>query len=62
MMVGNSLKSDIVPAIEVGSWGIFVPHPLTSSLEHVEAPKNAPRFRQLERIGKLSQLLAEIDS
>ena len=61
MMVGNSLKSDIVPAIEVGSWGIFIPHPLTWALEHTDAPKDAPRFRQIERIGELSGLLAEID-
>jgi putative hydrolase of the HAD superfamily len=61
MMVGNSLKSDIVPAIEVGSWGIFIPHPLTWALEHVDAPKDAPRFRQIERIAELSTLLAEIE-
>jgi putative hydrolase of the HAD superfamily len=61
MMVGNSLKSDIVPAIEVGGWGIFIPHPLTWAMEHAEAPSAAPRFRQLERIGELSSLLAEID-
>jgi putative hydrolase of the HAD superfamily len=61
MMVGNSLKSDVVPAIEVGSWGIFIPHPLTWALEHTDAPKDAPRFRQIERIGDLSGLLAEID-
>lgn len=61
MMVGNSLKSDVVPAIEVGSWGIFIPHPLTWALEHMEAPTDAPRFRQIERIGELSDLLAEID-
>ena len=62
MMVGNSLKSDIVPAIEVGSWGVFIPHELTWSMEHADAPKDAPRFRQLERIDGLSGLLAEIDS
>jgi putative hydrolase of the HAD superfamily len=61
MMVGNSLKSDIVPAIAVGSWGTFVPHPLTWALEHTDAPKDAPRFRQIERIGELSGLLDEID-
>ena len=61
MMVGNSLKSDVVPAIEVGSWGIFIPHPLTWAHEHIEAPKDAPRFRQIERIGELPGLLAEID-
>ena len=61
MMVGNSLKSDVVPAIEVGSWGVFIPHPLTWVHEHMDAPKDAPRFRQIERIGELSGLLAEID-
>jgi len=61
MMVGNSLKSDIVPAIEVGSWGIFIPHPLTWALEHVDAPTHAPRFRQIERIGELPGLLTEIE-
>lgn len=62
MMVGNSLKSDIVPAIEIGSWGIFIPHPLTWALEHVDAPTQAARFRQIERIGELPNLLAEIES
>ena len=61
MMVGNSLKSDVVPAIEVGSWGIFIPHPLTWAHEHMDAPQDAPRFRRIERIGELSGLLAEID-
>ncbi|TIN10035.1 MAG: HAD family hydrolase, partial [Mesorhizobium sp.] len=32
MMVGNSLKSDVVPAIEAGSWGVHVPHELTWAL------------------------------
>ncbi|WP_119304823.1 HAD family hydrolase [Dongia deserti] len=62
VMVGNSLKSDVVPAIEAGGWGIFIPHPLTWALEHVEAPMHAPRFRQIERIGELPALLASIES
>jgi Predicted hydrolase (HAD superfamily) len=61
MMVGNSLKSDVVPAIEAGSWGTFIPHPLTWAAEHADPPKDAPRFRQLERIDALSDLLTEID-
>jgi putative hydrolase of the HAD superfamily len=60
MMVGNSLKSDIVPAIAAGAWGVFVPHALTWVLEHVEAPTAAPRFRQIEQLGDLHQVLAEI--
>ena len=29
MMVGNSLKSDVIPALDSGAWGIHVPHDLT---------------------------------
>jgi putative hydrolase of the HAD superfamily len=60
MMVGNSLKSDIVPAIAAGAWGIFVPHALTWVLEHVDAPTEAPRFRQIENLGELTGLLETI--
>ncbi|TPL94723.1 HAD family hydrolase [Mesorhizobium sp. B2-3-10] len=59
MMVGNSLKSDVVPAIEAGGWGVYVPHELTWVLEHVEAPVAEPRFRQ---ISDLSQLPALVES
>lgn len=60
MMVGNSLKSDIVPAIEAGSWGVYVPHDLTWVLEHVEEPTQAPRFRRLERLGQLAELIERL--
>lgn len=60
MMVGNSLKSDVVPAIEAGSWGVHVPHELTWSFEHVEPPVDAPRFRQIDNLGDLPDLLAQI--
>jgi putative hydrolase of the HAD superfamily len=60
MMIGNSLKSDVVPVIEAGGWGIYVPHDLTWVLEHVEAPVQAPRFRQIEHLGHLEKVLDEI--
>jgi len=60
MMVGNSLKSDVVPAIEAGSWGVYVPHDLTWSLEHVDEPADSPRFRRLAHLGELMRLVAEI--
>ena len=56
-MVGNSLRSDIVPAIEAGSFGIHVPHPLTWSYEHVEPPETAPRFRRIADLGALPDLV-----
>ena len=61
LMVGNSLKSDVVPAIEAGGWGTFIPHPLTWALEHAETPAEATRFRQIERIDELTRVLEELE-
>jgi len=60
LMVGNSLKSDVVPAIAAGSWGIYVPHELTWALEHAEAPVSQPRFRQIEHLGQLRDVLKSL--
>lgn len=60
VMVGNSLKSDVVPAIRAGSWGVHVPHELTWVLEHEDAPENDARFRRIEDLGKLPALLAQM--
>ena len=60
MMVGNSLKSDVVPAIAAGGWGVHVPHELTWVLEHVEAPEDGPRFRRVDHLGLLLPLIRQI--
>ena len=60
MMIGNSLKSDVVPALAAGAWGVFVPHELTWILEHVEKPADAPRFREIGTLGELGGLIDEI--
>lgn len=60
MMIGNSLKSDVVPAIEAGSWGVYVPHDLTWVLEHVDTPNANPRFRELAHLGELPDLLRRL--
>ncbi|MBZ9935165.1 HAD family hydrolase [Mesorhizobium sp. BR1-1-16] len=61
LMVGNSLKSDIAPAISAGGWGVYVPHPLTWSFEHVEPPTEDPRFRQIADLGELPDLVRSLD-
>ncbi|WP_020399714.1 HAD family hydrolase [Kordiimonas gwangyangensis] len=60
MMVGNSLKSDVLPAIEVGSWGVFIPHELTWVIEHAEKPEGEPRFKQIADLGQLPDLIASL--
>jgi putative hydrolase of the HAD superfamily len=61
MMVGNSLRSDIVPAIAAGSWAVYVPHPLTWVVEHDEEPVHAARYRQIDDLGELIPLVREIE-
>ena len=60
MMVGNSLKSDIVPAIAAGSWGVYIPHDLNWVLEHAEEPAESPRYRRLAHLGELTALIDEV--
>lgn len=61
MMIGNSLKSDVVPAIEAGGWGVYVPHELTWVLEHVEPPVGQPKFREVSAIHDVLPLVRAID-
>jgi len=57
LMVGNSLRSDVLPVLEAGGWGVHVPFELTWALEHAEAPTDHPRFRTLPDLGGLPALV-----
>jgi putative hydrolase of the HAD superfamily len=60
LMIGNSLKSDILPALDAGAYGAHVPHDLTWALEDADAPLGHDRFMRLDHIGKVPQLLARL--
>ena len=57
MMVGNSVRSDVAPAIRAGSWGVHIPHDVTWELEHEAPPIDKARFRQLPHMGELMALI-----
>ena len=57
MMVGNSLKSDVIPALQAGAWGIHVPHGMTWSLELAEPPTDHSRFHVIDSLGQLPWLV-----
>lgn len=46
-MVGNSPRSDILPAVAAGLRGVFVPNPHTWRLEHDELPDRHDRILHL---------------
>jgi putative hydrolase of the HAD superfamily len=49
-MIGNSLKSDIIPALAAGALGIFVPHAHETPLEKAEKPLDHPHFQECSTI------------
>jgi len=60
LMVGNSLKSDVVPALKSGAWGVYVPHEIEWAMEHDEEPDGDPRYRRIGHLGGLAAVTAEI--
>jgi putative hydrolase of the HAD superfamily len=49
-MIGNSVRSDILPVMALGGTGVHVPYPLLWELEHVEHDEH---FAELESITDL---------
>jgi len=60
MMVGNSLRSDVIPALEAGSWGVHVPHGLTWALEAADPPQGHGRFHALTSLADLPGLVESL--
>lgn len=60
MMVGNSLRSDVIPAIESGAWGVHVPHDLTWAYEEAEPPVTHRRFAQISALSDLPILIQQL--
>jgi putative hydrolase of the HAD superfamily len=52
-MVGNSVKSDILPILELGGHAVHIPYHFLWELEHAEHPPTSPRFGELKNINEL---------
>jgi putative hydrolase of the HAD superfamily len=60
LMVGNSLKSDILPVLTLGGTAAYVPYRLTWAAEHVEElPSADGRFFRLKTLRELPAVIAE---
>ena len=57
VMSGNSLKSDVNPAIRAGGWGVYVPHGLSWEIEHDTAPEGNPRYAEAVSLADLPGLI-----
>lgn len=51
-MIGNSLKSDVLPVLQIGGYGFHVPYHVTWAHEKVEHHVQHENFKELENISK----------
>ncbi|MCP9235703.1 HAD family hydrolase [Lewinella sp. JB7] len=58
MMVGNSVKSDVIPVLELGGHAVHVPFHTTWVHEEATFEADHPRFRRAETITDLLDYLA----
>jgi putative hydrolase of the HAD superfamily len=62
LMVGNSLRSDILPVLELGASAVLIPYDLTWVHEQAEKPpEGQPGFYQVEHLGLLPGLLQRLE-
>ena len=62
LMVGNSLRSDILPVLALGGVGVYVPSEILWSHEVVDnPPTDHPRYHELNRLADLPALIRQLD-
>ena len=60
VMAGDSMRSDVLPALAAGAWAAFVPTDNAWAHEVAEEPVGHPRFRRLARLAGLPDWIADI--
>jgi putative hydrolase of the HAD superfamily len=63
LMVGNSMRSDILPVVDLGGWAIYVPAALSWEHEDAEpAAELGSRFSQIETLADLPRRVRELEA
>jgi putative hydrolase of the HAD superfamily len=61
LMVGNSLRSDVLPVIEAGGWAVYIPAALSWSHEHADVPPRAKgRYFEIAAFDRLPDVIATL--
>ena len=56
-MVGNSLKSDVLPVLEIGGNGIHIPYKILWEHENINTNKYSKRYIKLDKISDLTSVI-----
>lgn len=63
LMVGNSMRSDILPVLELGGWAVYVPYEMTWAHEtSVEVVQEDERFFEVDHLGQLPDLVSQLEA
>jgi putative hydrolase of the HAD superfamily len=62
VMAGNSMKSDVLPALEAGAFAVHIPYAVTWAHELADAPEGHARYGALRTIAELPEFIGHIDA
>jgi putative hydrolase of the HAD superfamily len=58
LMVGNSLRSDVLPVVEAGAWAVHIPAALSWAHEHADVPPDAHgRYFEVTTLDRLPDVI-----
>jgi putative hydrolase of the HAD superfamily len=60
LMIGNSMRADIIPALEAGSWAIHVPSEHVWSLDLHDDPADTGRFHRVATLADILPIIVAI--
>lgn len=60
VMIGNSVKSDILPILELGAAAIHVPYSTTWAIEHADEPVGHSRYRRASTLHEVPAIVADL--
>ncbi len=58
LMVGNSLKSDILPVLNMGAFAIHIPYHTNWKHEKIEKPDDLKNYWEIKNISEIEEILA----
>lgn len=61
LMIGNSMKSDILPVLELGAYAVYIPCDATWVYEHAENHHiDNPKFREIDSLTKIPEIITTL--
>ncbi len=62
LMAGNSIRSDVLPMIAAGGYGVYVPYDILWDHEHEEVPEGIPRYFQVKDMLGVVEVVQLLDT